>query len=130
MSRLLLSLALLLGCNNTVTTSCNGDTECDDGVFCNGTETCDTGSHKCKAGTPPMCDDSLACTHDICNELSKACDHFGVDSECATGQLCDPKGGCIPSCVTATCTSQCTAAGFVAGVCSGGAACQCTVPSP
>src|SRR4051812_16147728 len=125
-----LLLALLIGgCNNTVTTSCNNDSECDDGVYCNGAEACDTGTHKCKAGALPSCDDSLACTHDLCNELTKSCEHFGVDSECNAGESCDPAGGCIPKCKAADCTSACTGAGFAGGTCAGTAVCQCA-PSP
>jgi len=32
---------------------CTGDLDCDDGLFCNGAETCDLGSSTCLAGTDP-----------------------------------------------------------------------------
>jgi len=46
---------------------CTGDAECDDGLFCNGVETCNTGSGTCEAGTPPDCDDGDPCTADGCD---------------------------------------------------------------
>jgi hypothetical protein len=52
---------------------CTGNPDCDDGLFCNGAETCVTGT--CQAGTPPNCDDGVACTTDSCNEASDACEH-------------------------------------------------------
>ncbi len=63
---------------NEATDSCDhtpSDAACDDGVYCNGVETCDpvTG---CQSGTPVDCDDGIACTTDSCNELAKACDHI------------------------------------------------------
>ncbi len=39
---------------------CTVDADCDDGLFCNGAETCNAGS--CQAGTAPVCDDGVACT--------------------------------------------------------------------
>ncbi len=52
---------------------CTGNPDCDDGLFCNGAETC-VGS-ACQSGTPPNCDDGVACTTDSCNETTDACDH-------------------------------------------------------
>ena len=44
--------------------TCSSQSECDDGVFCNGVEWCGAGS--CHAGTPPSCDDGDPCTTDLC----------------------------------------------------------------
>jgi hypothetical protein len=77
------------------------DAACDDGLFCNGTEHCDRGA--CVAGTPPRCDDAIACTIDACSEAARACrasvpdqDHDGAgDAACldtagvALGTDCD-----------------------------------------
>jgi hypothetical protein len=41
---------------------CTRDNECDDGLFCNGTETCELG--RC-ASAPVDCDDGIACTVEI-----------------------------------------------------------------
>ncbi len=63
------SLALLASCGPP----CSHNSDCDDGLFCNGQETCSSGH--CAAGTPPACDDGVACTVDVCNENTRACNH-------------------------------------------------------
>ncbi len=40
---------------------------CDDGLFCNGVETCDP-TQGCVAGVAPICDDGIACTLDSCDD--------------------------------------------------------------
>ena len=50
---------------------CASDAECDDGVFCNGAETCDAGS--CVSGEAPACDDGVSCTVDRCDAVTDAC---------------------------------------------------------
>jgi len=35
--------------------SCAQNSDCDDGLVCDGTETCNLTSHMCQAGTPPTC---------------------------------------------------------------------------
>lgn len=62
---------------------CVADAECDDGVWCNGAESCVLGA--CRAGTSPSCDDGIACTSDTCNEATDACDH-GVCVMTATSE--------------------------------------------
>ena len=67
---------------------------CSDGIFCNGAETCDGGA--CEPGAPPSCDDGFACTTDECNAAADecvntpaACDNDGVcDSPCETPVNC------------------------------------------
>jgi hypothetical protein len=49
---------------------CVADPECDDGVFCNGAETCSAG--RCVARTL-ACDDGIACTVDECDEAARTC---------------------------------------------------------
>lgn len=51
---------------------------CDDGVFCNGVETCDP-RQGCVAGARTTCDDDDVCTLDRCNEELRRCDHFPRD---------------------------------------------------
>ena len=73
---------------------------CDDGLFCNGTETCDrTQAQGCVVGTPPVCNDGSRCTDDQCSDVLRACvytprtDNFegprgapncsdGIDNDC------------------------------------------------
>ena len=89
--------------------SCNEDTDscdntasnalCDDGLFCNGAETCDA-ALDCQAGTAPDCDDGVSCTVDSCNETIDQCQSEADDALCQNGLYCDgtetcnPKNGC------------------------------------
>ena len=50
---------------------CSSDADCDDGLFCNGAETCDTGTGECLPGTPVDCDDGVGCTVDACIAAKK-----------------------------------------------------------
>lgn len=59
---------------------------CDDGIFCNGVESC--GENGCRPGTPPDCDDGVACTLDVCDENGKGCAHLPVDSLCEDDNPC------------------------------------------
>ena len=71
---------------------CESDTDCDDGLFCNGKETCDNGT--CAAGAPMLCDDGIACTMDSCDEENDKCEFSPDDSLCSDGQTCDTELGC------------------------------------
>jgi hypothetical protein len=122
---LIIAAFLPLGCNS-VTASCNQDSQCDDGLFCNGKESCDTNSHKCKAGTAPSCDDSVACTIDICDDDAGKCDHVASSNMCGAGMTCDVMGGCVAACDAMACNTACTGAGSASGACVGAAFCQCT----
>jgi hypothetical protein len=51
--------------------ACSGNAQCDDGLFCNGAETC-VGS-VCVPGTAVTCDDGIACTLDRCSEDAESC---------------------------------------------------------
>ncbi|MEM7352559.1 MAG: S8 family serine peptidase, partial [Acidobacteriota bacterium] len=66
-------------------TGCTVDADCDDGAFCNGAETCNTGTGVCEAGTPVTCDDGVSCTVDSCNEGTDSCDATPDDSACSNG---------------------------------------------
>ena len=52
---------------------CYVDTNCADGVFCNGTEVCL--SNTCNPGSLPSCDDAEPCTTDYCDTGPDACAH-------------------------------------------------------
>ena len=77
---------------------------CDDDVFCNGAETCD-GATGCVAGSPPSCDDDVACTADACDVAVDACTHTAKDERCEDGlfcngtETCDPVADCQPATV-------------------------------
>ena len=68
---------------------------CDDGLYCNGVESCDSGLG-CQAGTAVDCDDSNACTTDSCDETGDTCLHAAVvidDGDACTTDACDPVTG-------------------------------------
>ena len=76
---------------------------CNDGVYCNGAETCNT-TLGCQAGIPVNCDDGNECTIDSCNESLKACENTKVvdNTACTNGVCCS--GICqigITACPTA-----------------------------
>jgi hypothetical protein len=77
------------------------DTDCSDGQFCNGFETCD-GAGACQSGTPVDCSDGVGCTDDSCNEASNLCVNTPNDANCPDdglfcdgNELCDPFADCI-----------------------------------
>ena len=83
---------------NEDTDSCDNtpvDANCDDGAFCNGTETCDP-VNDCQAGTAPDCGDSVGCTVDACNEDTDSCDNTPVDANCDDGAFCNGAETCDP----------------------------------
>ena len=59
---------------------------CDDGLYCNGTETCV--GDVCTPGTPPDCDDGVGCTVDSVTKPVIACDNTPDDSICIDDDLC------------------------------------------
>jgi len=77
------------------------DSKCDDGLWCNGAETCDP-TKGCQPGTAPDCSDGIDCTIDSCNEDADECEHSADDSKCDDGlwcngaETCDPAKGCQP----------------------------------
>ena len=72
---------------------------CDDGLYCNGAETCDP-VNGCQLGTAPNCDDGVACTVDACDESSDSCTHSPNNAACddenaCTDDSCDATTGCV-----------------------------------
>jgi hypothetical protein len=49
--------------------TCMTATDCDDSQFCNGEEQCIAG--QCQPGTPPVLDDGVSCTIDVCDETDE-----------------------------------------------------------
>jgi len=89
-------------CNETNDTcsSVENDANCDDGLFCNGAETCNA-LLGCRLGMFP-CSDGVSCTIDTCNEGLDQCVHTPNDVSCDNGifcdgaEFCDPVLGCQP----------------------------------
>jgi hypothetical protein len=73
---------------------CTDNADCDDGLFCNGTETCDSVGG-CQAGTTVDCDDGIDCTVDSCNETTDSCDNVPNDGFCDDGLFCNGSETCV-----------------------------------
>ncbi|UCC30187.1 MAG: matrixin family metalloprotease [Phycisphaerales bacterium] len=71
------------------------DDNCDDGVFCNGAETCDL-LLGCQAGVPETCDDAEACTTDSCDVDADACENVWPACEGVGDGCCGPDCNAIP----------------------------------
>ena len=69
------------------------DGACDDGLFCNGAETCSAESG-CEAGVAPNCGDAVGCTTDACDEAADACTHTPDDTVCNDGLFCNGAETC------------------------------------
>jgi hypothetical protein len=72
---------------------------CPDGLFCNGAETCTSGT--CQSGTPPSVDDGVGCTDDSCDEENDVIVNTPNDANCPDDTLfcngtefCDPALDC------------------------------------
>ena len=69
---------------------CETNAECDDGLFCNGAETCVDGV--CQDGTNP-CEEGQDCDEDSDVCVVEGCQ---TDDDCEEGQFCDA-GECVTS---------------------------------
>jgi hypothetical protein len=81
---------------NEGTDSCDhapSNAACNDGLYCNGSETCHT-ALGCQAGTLVNCNDGVACTADSCNEQTDACNHVPSDASCNDGLYCNGEETC------------------------------------
>lgn len=68
--------------------TCSNDADCNDGLDCNGIETCIVETATCQEGEPVCPDDGLFCNGDeVCNELTVECSRTG--NPCSAGIVCD-----------------------------------------
>lgn len=80
---------------------CTTNPDCDDGLYCNGDETCEAG--ECQPGTPVDCSAwNDQCNDGFCDEAGDSC----VSQPKADGTLCDDGLYCNvgESCQSGTCT--------------------------
>jgi hypothetical protein len=72
---------------------CTMDSDCtDDGVFCNGSLSCQVG--RCVTVAIPSCDDGVTCTVDACSDTMNMCTHTPDDAMCPMGTRCYAGRGC------------------------------------
>jgi hypothetical protein len=75
---------------------------CDDALFCNGAEACDS-QDGCQPGIAPQVSDNVDCTVDACDESNDIITHAPSDISCSDGlfcngeETCDVAVGCQPS---------------------------------
>jgi hypothetical protein len=89
---------LVRGC---VAAPCAADGDCDDGLACDGVETCLAGS--CRPGEAILCDDGVDCTIDTCDEDLDACTSRPPDLDrdghgargCLDGDDCNDGRGAV-----------------------------------
>jgi len=80
---------------------CEGDTECEDGVYCNGTDVCV--EHVCSRGAPPCGAGPFDCVEIACVEAARACSTITHHDRCAPIEVegsseptyCDATRGCL-----------------------------------
>ncbi|MFH1332216.1 MAG: S8 family serine peptidase [archaeon] len=63
-------------------------TSCDDGLYCNTGEACQSGT--CTGGSARSCNDGNSCTSDTCNENSDACDYIWPSCSLTSDGCCGP----------------------------------------
>ncbi|MEK6875669.1 MAG: choice-of-anchor Q domain-containing protein, partial [Nanoarchaeota archaeon] len=88
---------------------CTINYQCDDALYCNGAETCVSGT--CQAGTAPNINDGIACTSDSCNEATDQIVHtpnnvLCDDSNSCTTDTCNAITGCSNSQITSCINSD------------------------
>ncbi len=69
------------------------DSLCENGLFCDGVERCDV-VFDCTSPDPILCDDSIDCTTDRCDEALQSCVFESDDAACTNGIFCDGAEWC------------------------------------
>jgi hypothetical protein len=108
---------------------CSTSADCNDNVYCNGVESCQNGA--CYAGARPDVSDGVACTVDLCDEVTFSAVHISDDSLCAVGQQCRGAAGCVGSGRGCSSDADCDDNVFCNGseACTGGVCVPGTRPS-
>ncbi|HYC57644.1 MAG TPA: hypothetical protein VEL28_22110 [Candidatus Binatia bacterium] len=85
-------------CNEAEDTCSNValDAACNDGLACNGVETCSV-TLGCQSGMPIDCSDGVTCTDDVCNEDTDSCVNTPDDGNCDNLLFCDGDETCHPT---------------------------------
>jgi hypothetical protein len=99
-----LAAVLALGLAGSPALACTSDAECDDGLVCNGVETCNLGTMLCESGAPITCPPPGQCEESVdCQEPDGSClaTPKPDDVRCEDGVVCTVddlcQGGvCVP----------------------------------
>jgi hypothetical protein len=75
-----------------VSATCTMDSECDDGLACNGVETCNLDTNQCDFGTTVVC--SGECLTGVCLEPSGSCEVAANGVLCSDGEECTVSDTC------------------------------------
>lgn len=95
----LLAALACAGCTIESHLACETVADCDDGVFCNGSERCSGGA--CAPGTPPCTGEGPACADTSCDEDARTCRTILLPSRCDDAdacngvERCDARLGCV-----------------------------------
>jgi len=85
---------------------CTEDADCDDGIFCNGTEFCSEGFCVAVSACPPHIDGCVT-RGGFCDEINDQCLDVANDALCNAGQTCDViTGECLTACRVAQKAAQ------------------------
>ncbi len=110
------------GCDevNDVVVHTPNNANCDNGLFCDGAETCDL-TLDCQAGTAPTLSDGVVCTDDSCDEINDVVVHTPNNANCVNGLFCDGAETCdlTLDCQVgaAVCTASCEHCDEAGGTC-------------
>jgi hypothetical protein len=74
--------------DGTCREGCTTDAECDDGLVCNGAETCDPGTFTCQAGTPLANGTVCGSETDVCVNQICVPDSCTSNGQCSDGNVC------------------------------------------
>lgn len=73
--------------------ACNNDADCDDGLSCNGVETCDTATNQCRPGAPVECTEF----NELCLEETADCgcpEGYRLIDDVCTFAVCETDADC------------------------------------
>ena len=91
----LVALLLTAGGAGTAAASCTTDSECDDGIFCDGIEHCDVETGNCVAVDTCPAAIQGCLIFGSCVEATHQCPGVPNDSLCPQGLVCAPDGNCV-----------------------------------
>ena len=104
---------------------CLANADCDDGLFCDGVETCNIGKNQCVAGAGDPCAGGSVC-NDVCNEAADDCvvpdgtscddtQMCTIDDQCVAGACVGDPNTCGDGTTQGTCGELCDDGNLTSG---------------